>query len=327
MSIELSVILVNWNGGDLLSKAVESIVAFPPSVEYEVVVVDNASSDESLAKLHSSAAGKLLEGRARLRLIRNCENRGFGPANNQAFELTTTPLLLLLNPDAAVKEGCIDRLVSAVRAEARVGGAGPRILNSDGSLQVSVWRNPPAAWEIMLSNLKLYALLPKHLRGELLLGGHWQHDYKKSVPMLSGTAILVRREVIDSVGGFDERFHMYGEDHEWCLRIKRGGWSLVFEPDAVVVHHGGWSSLQRWTDLEKIRVQLESHYMFQKQVLSRSQLTANLLAYVFTESVQHMWRRVRKVDAPEVKLIAETYWCLLKRTLRTGDSTKKYATD
>jgi hypothetical protein len=101
----------------------------------------------------------------------------------------------------------------------------------------------------------------------------------------------------------------------------------VFEPEAVVVHQGGWSSLQRWTDLEKIRVQLESHYMFQKQVLSRSQLTANLLAYVVTESVQHMWRRMRKVDAPEVKLIADTYWDHLKRTLRNGDSTKKYATD
>ena len=326
MSIELSIILVNWNGGELLSKAVGSLAAFPPSVEYEVVVVDNASTDDSLAQLRSTDAGKLLEGRGRLRILQNPENRGFGAGNNQAFEMTSTPLLLLINPDATVTAGCIDRLIQAVRADARVAAVGPRILNSDGSLQISVWHNPPAAWNIILSNLKLYSLLPKRFRGELLLGGHWQHDSKKSVPMLSGASILVRREVIDSVGGFDERFHMYGEDHEWCLRIKRAGWSLVFEPDAVVVHQGGWSSLQRWTDLEKIKVQLESHYMFQKQVLSRGQLTANLLAYCVTESVQHLWRRVRKVDAPEVQIIAETYWEHLKRTLRNGDSSNNYAT-
>ncbi len=326
MQVDLSIIFVNWNGGALLSRAVDSLLAFPPSVEYEVIVVDNASTDDSLAQLRSTAAGQLLEGRGRLRFIQNPENRGFGPANNQAFDMTSTPLLLLINPDATVTAGCVDGLIQAVRTEARVAAVGPRILNSDGSLQISVWRNPPAAWNIVLSNLKLYSLLPKRLRGELLLGGHWQHDCKKSVPMLSGASILVRREVIDSVGGFDERFHMYGEDHEWCLRIKRAGWSLIFEPDAVVVHQGGWSSLQRWTDLETIKVRLESQYMFQKQVLSRSQLTANFVAYCVTESVQHLWRRVRKVDAPDVKFMAETYWEHLKRTLRNGDSTDNYDT-
>jgi GT2 family glycosyltransferase len=202
----LAIIFVNWNGGQLLSRAVESIVAFPPSVEYEIVVVDNASTDDSLTKLQSTEAGKLLEARRQLRLIRNTENRGFGPANNQGFEITTTPLVLLLNPDAAVTAECIDRLITAVRADTLVAAAGPRILNADGSLQVSVWHNPPAAWNILLSNLKLYALLPKRLRGELLLGGHWQHDSKKSVPMLSGAAILARREVIDSVGGSTNGF-------------------------------------------------------------------------------------------------------------------------
>lgn len=321
MQIELSIILVNWNGGALLRQAVDSLVAFPPAVQYEVIVVDNASTDDSIALLQSSDAAKRLAESKRLRVIQNSENRGFGSANNQAFKATETPFVLLLNPDAEITDGSIDRLIQTVRADSRVGAAGPRILNPDGSVQPSVWRNPPAAWDIFLSSLKLYRALPRKFRGELLLGGHWDHNRKRTVPMLAGAAMLVRREVIDTVGGFDERFHMYGEDHDWCLRITRAGWHLVFDADAVVIHRGGWSSLQRWSDLEKIRVQLESHYMFQRNSLSRSRLIRNTFAYWFTESAQHAWRRLRKVDAPDVKLIMDTYWEHLKRTLRNSHST------
>jgi N-acetylglucosaminyl-diphospho-decaprenol L-rhamnosyltransferase len=319
LQIELSIILVNWNGGALLRQAVESLIAFPPMVEYEVVVVDNASTDDSIALLQSSDAGKRLDDSRRLRIIRNTENRGFGSANNQAFEVTQTPLVLLLNPDAEITEGTTDRLIQTVRADSRIGAAGPKIVNSDGSLQPSVWRNPPAAWDIFLSSLQLYRVLPRKFRGELLLGGHWDHNRKRAVPMIAGAAMLVRRDVIDKVGGFDERFHMYGEDHDWCWRITRAGWLLVFEPDAVVIHRSGGSSLQRWTNLEKIRVQLDAHYVFQKNALSRSRLMRNSFAYWFTESAQHAWRRLRKVDAPEVKISADVYWDHLKRSLRNAN--------
>jgi GT2 family glycosyltransferase len=319
LQIELSIILVNWNGGALLCQAVESLIAFPPTVEYEVVVVDNASTDDSIARLQSSDAGKRLDDSQRLRIIRNTENRGFGSANNQAFEATETPLVLLLNPDAQITEGTTDRLIQTVQADSRIGAAGPKLLNPDGSVQPSVWRNPPAAWDILLSSLKLYRMLPRKFRGELLLGGHWDHNRKRAVPMLAGAAMLVRRDVIDKVGGFDERFHMYGEDWDWCWRITRAGWLLVFEPDAVVIHRSGGSSLQRWTNLEKIRVQLDAHYVFQKNALSRSRLLRNSFAYWFTESTQHAWRRLRKVDAPEVKISADVYWDHLKRSLRNAN--------
>ena len=321
MPADLSIILVNWNAGALLSQAVESLVAFPPTFDYEVVVVDNASTDDSIALLQSSSAARQLADSQRLQIIRNTENRGFGCANNQAFKATETPFVLLLNPDAQITEGSIDRLIQTVESDSRIGAAGPKILNPDGSVQPSVWRNPPAAWEILLSSLQLYRLLPRKFRGELLLGGHWDHNRKRAVPMLAGAAMLVRRDVINTLGGFDERFHMYGEDHDWCWRMTRAGWLLLFEPDAVVIHRSGWSSLQRWTNLEKIRVQLEAHYVFQKNALSRSRLMRNTFAYWFTESAQHAWRRLRKVDAPDVKLIMDVYWEHLKRTLRNSHST------
>ncbi|MDQ6653411.1 MAG: glycosyltransferase [Acidobacteriota bacterium] len=323
MKVELSIIIVNWNGGELLRRSVESIVACPPSVEYEVVAIDNASTDNSLALLKASESADGLARAGRLRIVENRQNRGFGQANNQAFALTDGPLLLLLNPDTEVTLGSIDRLIAAVRSGSRVGAAGPKLLNIDGSLQISVWRNPPAAWEILLSQLKLYLLLPRRIRGELLLGGHWDHGRKRVVPMLSGAAILARRALIDDVGGFDERFHVYGEDNEWCLRIVRAGWQLLFEPAAVIVHHGAQSSLYRWTNLEKLRVQVEANYFFQQHSLSRHRLITNQLASCLTASMQHLWRRLRGVSAPDVKLAKEIHWKHLKRCLFDSNSTAR----
>ena len=316
LKVELSIIIVNWNGGELLRRSVESVVAFPPSLEYEVVIVDNASADDSVALLRASEPARSLTDQGRLRIVENLENRGFGQANNQAFALTDTPFLLLLNPDAEVTEDSIDELIATVRSGARVGAAGPKILNADGSLQISAWRNPPAAWEILLSQMKLYLLLPRRLRGELLLGGHWDHSSQRSVPMLSGAALLVRRTVIEEVGGFDERFHMYGEDNEWCLRIVRAGWQLIFQPSAVILHLGAQSSLQRWNCLEKLRIQLETSYFFQQHSLPRRRLITNQLASYVTASGQHLWRRLRGVQAPDVKLAREIHRENLKRSLK-----------
>ena len=307
--------MVNWNGGELLRRSVESVMAHPPSVNYEIVIIDNASTDDSLALVRASELSRKLTAAARLRIIENSENRGFGQANNQAFALTDAPLLLLLNPDTEVTEGSIDRLIATVESDPRVGAAGPRLLNTDGSVQISVWRNPPSAWEILLSNLKLYLLLPRRVRGELLLGGHWDHSRERRVPMLSGAAILLRRKVIEDVGGFDERFHMYGEDNEWCLRIVRGGWQLVFQPAALILHHGAQSSLQRWNDLEKRSVQLSANYFFQQQALSARQLVTNQLANYLTAAGQYAWRRVRGINAPELQLAKEIHWKNLKEAL------------
>ena len=322
LKVELAIIIVNWNGGELLRRTVESVIVSPPSIEYEVVVVDNASTDDSVAMLRTSNLARELTDRGRLRIIENSENRGFGPANNQAFSLTDAPLLFLLNPDTEVTAGSVDRLLATIQSNSRIAAAGPRLLNVDGSLQISVWRNPPAAWEILLSQLKLYLLLPRRLRGELLLGGHWDHNRERRVPMLSGAAILVRRTVIEEVGGFDERFHMYGEDNEWCLRILRAGWDMVFQPDAVVLHHGAQSSLQRWTSLEKLSVQLEASYLFQQHSLPRHRLITNQLASYVTASGQHLWRRLRGVQAPDVKLAREIHWEHLQRSLRNKNSTR-----
>jgi GT2 family glycosyltransferase len=252
----------------------------------------------------------------RLRVVENAENRGFGAANNQAFSLSSSAFVLLLNPDTVMVPGAIESLIGVLRSDPGVAACGPRLVNPDGSLQISVWRNPPTPWEIVLSNLQLYRLLPERIRGELLLGPHWRHDRRRPVRMLSAAALLVRREAIDAVGGFDERFHMYAEDNEWCLRIARAGWRLVFEPAAVVRHDDAQSTLKRWTRLEKRRLQLESSYLFQRVSVPRWHLVANQLALYGTASLQRAWRLIRGVDTSEMAMVMRVHGRHLSQALR-----------
>lgn len=315
MNTDLSIIIVNWNGGELLRRCVETIVSSQPSVTYEVVIIDNASTDDSLVRLNASEAAVFLSSNQKLRIFNNTENRGFGAANNQAFALTDSPFVFLLNLDTEVHPGTIDTLMRTMHSDPKIGACGPKILNSDGTLQISAFFNPPRVWHTFLSQLKLYYLLPQRIRGELLLGKHWDHSRQRCVPMLSGAAILARRKMIDEVGGFDERFHMYSEDSEWCWRITRTDWKLMFVPEAVVLHHGGQSSMKRWSSDEKIRVMLEAGFYFEHRVLPRWRLAANQLANYLVVSAQIAGRSVRGIHIPELYLIKKLHREHLKRSL------------
>jgi GT2 family glycosyltransferase len=317
MGVELSVIIVNWNGGELLRRCIRCLVENPPSVTYEIILVDNASTDESIAWLRSGEARALL-GATPLVIIENEDNRGFAKANNQAIAVSRAPFVFLLNSDADVTPGAVDALLATLRSDARIGAVGPRLHNTDGTLQHSVWRNPPTVREIVLSGSGAWRLLPKRWRGELLLGGHWEHDRRRDVTMLFGAAILARREMIDAVGGLDERFHMYSEDVEWCLRIVRGGWRLVFEPSSVVVHHGGQSALRRWTSAEKRRVQLDTFFRFQQYALPRRQVVANQLASYLVACGQKMWRLLHGRPTEDVQVMLDAHRENLKRAMREG---------
>jgi GT2 family glycosyltransferase len=317
LNTDLSIIIVNWNGGELLSGCVENIVASAPRKTYEIVIIDNDSTDDSLDLLQKTDAAAFLNANKQLRIFNNSENKGFGAANNQAFDLTDSPFVFLLNLDTEVHPGTIDTLMRTMVADPQIGACGPKILNPDGSLQISAFFNPPRVWHTLLSQLKLYKLLPPRIRGELLLGHHWGHDRQRTVPMISGAAIFARRQMIEEVGGFDERFHMYSEDNEWCWRITRSPWKLMFVPDAVVLHHGGQSSMKRWSSDEKLRVKLEAGFHFEHRVVPRWQLAANQLANYLVVSAQIASRQVRGVQIiPDFYLIKDMHREHLKRSLR-----------
>ncbi len=315
MPYELSIIIINWNGGSLLRRCVETIVSSPPSCSYEIVIIDNASQDDSLDQLRASEALAPLLANQQLRIFNNSENRGFGAANNQGFALTDSPFVFLLNLDTEVRPGTIDTLLRTIESDPAIGVCGPRILNSDGSLQISAFFNPPRVWHTVLSQLKLYLLLPHRIRGELLLGRHWDHDRLRSVPMLSGAAMLARRKMIDEVGGFNERFHMYSEDTEWCWRITQANWKLMFVPEAVLLHHGAESSKKRWSSYERLNVRLEAGYNFEHTVLPRWRVTANQLTNYLVVSAQIAGRKLLGMRIPELYQVREIHREHLKRSL------------
>lgn len=315
MSYDLSIIIVNWNGGALLTRCVDTIASSAPKATYEIVVMDNASADDSLAQLRASDVGSRMIAGGQLRIFNNAENRGFGAANNQAFALTGSPFVFLLNLDTEVPAGTIDTLIDKLKSDRTIGACGPKILNPDGSLQTSVFFSPPRVWHTLLSQLWLYRLLPRRIRGELLLGGHWQHDRERTVPMLGGAAIMARREMIEEVGGFDERYHMYSEDTEWCWRITQSDWRLVFVPEAMLLHHGAQSSKKRWSTGDQIRVRLRAGFQFEHSVLPRWRVAANQLANYMVVTAQITGRKLLGIHQPELDVIKEMHREHLKRSL------------
>jgi GT2 family glycosyltransferase len=287
MTVQLAIVIVNWNGGELLRRCLESIRRHPPAVPFEVLVVDNASSDGSVGQAGSFDASFPIA------IIRNDENVGFGRANNQAFARSRAPLLFLLNPDAELREGTLDRLIATLDEHPDAGACAPRLVNPDGSVQPAIWPNPPTAVHIILGGTGLWRLLPRGPRGRLLYADHWTYDRVAPVPMVSGAAMLVRRRIIEELGGFDERFAMYAEDNEWCLRMRRAGWEVFFDPRATVMHHGGVLSLSRWGELGKLRVQTAGMLRFQRMSLSRGHRLANVVALAAVSVVRYAWRRLR----------------------------------
>ena len=318
MPYDLSIIIINWNGASLLTRCVETIVSSAPNVSYEVVIIDNASTDDSLDQLRASEVTAPMIASNQLRLVFNPENRGFGAANNQAFALTDSPFVFLLNLDTEVRPGTIDTLIQKLTSDPTIGACGPKLLNTDGTTQTSVYFNPPRVWHTILSQLWLYRLLPRRMRGELLLGWHWSHDRERSVPMLGGAAILAKREMIEQVGGFNERFHMYAEDNEWCWRITQKHWRLVFVPEAIMLHHGAQSSGKRWTPADQIRVRLSAGFNFESQVLPRWRLAANQLANCAVVTMQIAGRKLLRIQHPELHVIMEMHRKHLKLALTSN---------
>ena len=319
MPFDVSIIIVNWNGGSLLTKCVESIVNSAPKLSYEVVIVDNASTDDSLAQLREHEQGAAMIANGQLRIFNNSENLGFGIANNQAFALTDSPFVFLLNSDTEVPPGTIDTLMEKLKADPKIGACGPRILNPDGTLQVSVFFSPPRVWHTFMSQLWLYHLLPRRIRGELLLGWHWNHDRERPVPMLGGAAIMARREMIEQVGGFDERFHMYGEDNEWCWRIRKADWDLMFVPEVSLIHWGAQSSSKRWSHADRIRRRLRAGFTFEHQSLPRWQVAANQLANYIVVTVQITGRKLLGIQHTELNVIREMHREHLKRAFSNNN--------
>jgi N-acetylglucosaminyl-diphospho-decaprenol L-rhamnosyltransferase len=230
----LSVVIVSWNTRELLRTCLTSL-RFLAGIEHETLVVDNASTDgspEMVAREFPS-----------VRLIRGVENVGFGRANNDAMAAADGETFLLLNSDAYLRDDSLARLLVTLRERPTVGVVGPRLRFPDGRLQHSAQRFSSLG-RLFVEELGLYKVLSPGRRADILLDGYWDHGEERSVDWIVGACMLVRRKVFEQTGGFDPRFFLYGEEEEWCRRIRARGWSVLFSPAAEVVHVGHASAGQ-----------------------------------------------------------------------------------
>jgi hypothetical protein len=234
----ISVIVVNHNAGALLRECILSVL----DQTEEAIVVDNASTDDSLESLKS-----LCPTDGRIRVIRSELNLGFAAACNIGARSARCRFLLFLNPDSYMESTAAARLLLALQAEPDAGMAGGLLTNPDGTEQPGGRRDLPDPASSLLRALGLSRLGRRYLRFLPDFQLHHQPLPEQAVEVeaISGACMLVRREAMEDVGPLDEGYFMHCEDLDWCMRFRRKGWKILFVPDAKIVHHKGVCSRSR----------------------------------------------------------------------------------
>lgn len=221
----ISVVIVNFNAGDVLLQAVDSVLA--SSVQLELLVVDNAS--DPAPPLVSSDS---------LQLIRNEQNLGFAVANNQAIAQSRGDYILLLNPDCLVQPDTLERMLHTLEQYPTAGMAGCRILNEDGTEQRGCRRNLPTTGSGFARAFNIRRFNPS---GETAIDLNRDQlpEQPVFVEAISGAFMLVKRAALEDVGPLDEHYFLHCEDLDWCKRFADKGWKILFVPDVEVVHRQG----------------------------------------------------------------------------------------
>ena len=230
LQVDVSVIVVNYNTAHLLHEMWASLARARGELRVQVIVVDNASRDDSVAVLRRDFG--------QAQLIFNEANVGFGRANNQGLALATGRYVLLLNTDAFVAPDTLSKTIAYMDAQPDCGVLGVRLVGSDGELQPSC-RYFPTPWNVFLARSGLARFFRK---ARLVDDMDWDHASVRECDWVVGCCYLVRREVIDQVGLFDPRFFLYLEEVDHCQAVKQAGWKVVYFPDTSVVHLGGESA-------------------------------------------------------------------------------------
>ena len=235
--VDVSIIVVSYNTRAMTAAALESVVKETRATNYEIIAVDNASSDGSVAMLADHPAEP--------QLITLTTNIGFARANTLAAKSARGRYLLLLNPDTIILNGAIDKLVAFAKARPKARIWGGRTLFADGTLNPSSCWGRMSLWNLFCRASGLTGLFPSsEVFNSEALGG-WRRDTVRDVDIVSGCFFLIERELWDGLGGFDPLFFMYGEEADLCLRARAFSANPAVTPDATIIHYGGASERAR----------------------------------------------------------------------------------
>lgn len=234
--VDVSILIVSWNTKHVLHDCLASVYKETKGITFEVIVIDNASTDASTKMVTAEFPSVIL--------IENSVNRGFAAANNQGITIAQGRYLLLLNSDTRVLDNAVAKTLSFADAHPEAAVVACRVLNPDRSFQPTCFMFPSVV-NMILSSSYLYKLFPSSRlfgREEMTW---WGRDNVREVDVVGGCFMLVRREAIEQVGRMDEQFFMYCEETDWCYRFKKTGWKVLFTPHAEIIHLGDQSTKQK----------------------------------------------------------------------------------
>ncbi len=238
-SMDLSVVIVSYNTCNLTLECLQSVYRETFGIDFEVIVVDNASSDGSPDAISSNYPS--------VHLLRIDNNIGFAQANNLAIKEALGRSILLLNPDTVVLDGAIQKLLGFARSHPEAGICGGRTLFADRSLNPDSCFGKPTVWSSFCFGLGLSSIFKKNRWFNPEGLGGWSRNTVREVDIVTGCFFLIRKDLWNQLGGFDPLFFMYGEEVDFCLRASKQGHKCLFCPDATIIHYYGAS--------QKIRVE------------------------------------------------------------------------
>lgn len=294
--MNLSIIIVNWNSLEFTKECLNSIAANLKDLQYEVIVIDNASQDESCRVIPEMFSW--------VRMVGSDRNLGFAGANNLGAKLASGKNLLFLNPDTLVIEDAIQRMVSRLDSGSEFGVVGCRLLNGDHTLQTSCVQPYPRITNQLLGIEAIRRRWPtlSMWRMDVLFTDTGKEI--DEVEVVSGACLMVKRSVFESAGGFSTDYFMYAEEADLCCKINRAGCKIGYVRDATIVHFGGQSSKKRGDTFADV-VMRESIFTFLRKFRGNTYagiyriglfLSAGIRVFLFTPLLL-MPKRVLDRDA------------------------------
>jgi N-acetylglucosaminyl-diphospho-decaprenol L-rhamnosyltransferase len=304
--MELSIIIVNWNSLEYLKKCLDSIYSQTPGIDFEIVVVDNASFDGSGQYLKTHFP--------EVKFIQNKTNRGFGSANNEGFRHSVGEYILFLNPDTEVIGPAINTMLEFLKITPEAGGVGCKLQNTDGSLQTTCIQAFPTILNQMLDTDSLILRFPRwKLWGVKPL--FFYSGNPEPVEVVTGACLMVKRCVFQSVGMFSSEYFMYGEDLDLCFKLVLAGRKNYYHGNAYIIHHGGKSADQAsFSQFNTVHKRESVRIFFQK---FRSPFQAQL--YTMTTAFSAFIRLILIV-------FSSPWACLTRRGTALGTAFRKWST-
>ena len=265
--MDLSIIIVNYNVKEFLQNLLHSIEKASSNISKEIIIIDNASDDGSVEVIKEKFPS--------VKLIENKVNVGFGRANNQGLAIARGNYILFINPDCIVSEDTFSNMISFFENNSECGLAGCKILNFDGTLQLACRRSFPGPWTSFTKVTGLSNIFPKTRIFARYNLTYLDENKTHEVDAVSGSFMMIRKEVYEKVSGFDEQFFMYGEDLDLCYRIQKSGYKVFYVHSTQVIHYKGESTKR--SNLDETKLFYDAMHLFVKKHLSSFPLVELIL--------------------------------------------------